>query len=226
VGGLIALLLRGVLPAGVSETNGAKLWVHAGPLSIQPGEFAKIMIIAFVASFLVAKRELFHIAGRRFCGMNLPRARDLAAWAFSVGALTLERELGASLLIFAVVLAIVFGAIARVSWMVVGLAFFLAASVTAYHLYPNVRARVQVWPEPGGYYHGSGYKLSRSRFGLAMGGVGGTGLGAGHPRLAPLANADFIAAAIGEELGLFGLAGVLVLDGRSWLVGKDRVVAS
>jgi cell division protein FtsW (lipid II flippase) len=213
--GLVLLVLPGLLPASVSQVNGAKLWLRLGPASIQPGEFAKILIIVFVAAFLVTKRELFVTAGRRILGVGFPRARDLAplliGWGLSVGVLTLERELGASLLIFGVVLGMIYVATARVSWVLLGLVFFTAAAVTAYYLFAHVRIRVQVWENPFADPSGTGYQVVQALLGLGTGGVGGTGLGGGRPELVPLSNADFIIASLGEELGLFGLAAVLVV---------------
>jgi cell division protein FtsW (lipid II flippase) len=213
--GLGLLLLPGVLPSSLSAINGAKLWLKLPFLTIQPGEFAKIMLIVFFAAFLVAKRDLFMAAGRKVLGLELPRPRDLGpllgALAVAVGVLALESDLGNSLLIFGVVLVMIYIATERAAWVIIGLIPFMGACYLAYHLFGHVRVRVANWINPLADPTGTGYQMSQSLFGLGTGGIFGTGLGAGRPDIVPEANSDFILSSIGEELGLLGLFAVLML---------------
>lgn len=216
--GLFMLALPAVLPSAIAPTvNGAKIWLQAGPLSIQPGEFAKILLLIFFAAFLVSKRDLFIAAGRRVLGIDLPRARDMGpilfCWAVSVMVLVAEKDLGSSLLFFGTVLVMLYVATERAIWVGVGLSLFVVGCLVAYQLFGHVKVRVAAWLDPfsEANYENGGYQIAQSLFGLGTGGVGGTGLGAGRPDIVPYANSDFITAAIGEELGFIGLAAVLLV---------------
>ncbi|PPK68126.1 FtsW/RodA/SpoVE family cell cycle protein [Actinokineospora auranticolor] len=216
--GLFLLALPAFLPSFIAPTiNGAKIWLKVGPLSLQPGEFAKILLLVFFAAFLVSKRDLFMTAGRRLLGVDLPRARDLGpivfAWAVSLGVLVFQKDLGTSLLFYATILVMLYVATERGVWVVLGVGLFIGGAVIAYHLFTHVQQRVANWFDPLATYgaQGGGYQIAQALFGLGTGGVAGTGLGAGRPDLVPLSNTDFIAAAIGEELGFIGLAALLMV---------------
>ncbi|AUI62720.1 FtsW/RodA/SpoVE family cell cycle protein [Amycolatopsis sp. BJA-103] len=215
--GIVALALPAVLPSTLSEVNGAKVWIKLPFFSIQPGEFAKILLMIFFASFLVTKRDLFMVAGKKIVGVELPRARDLGpiliAAAACLGVLVFEKDLGTSLLFFGVTLVMLYVATERVIWVVLGVGFFAVGAIIAYNLFTHVQQRVRNWIDPLATYDdaGGGYQVAQGLFGLGTGGVGGTGLGAGRPDMVPEAKTDFITTAIGEELGFIGLAAMLML---------------
>src|SRR3984893_5100711 len=212
---LVFLAIPALLPASLSEQNGAKIWIRLPGFSIQPAEFSKILLLIFFSAVLVTKRNLFTSVGKHLMGLNLPRPRDLApllaAWVISIGVMVFEKDLGTSLLLYASFLVVVCLATRRFSWVVIGLVLFAAGSVVAYFLFEHVRVRVQMWRDPFSDPDGSGYQIVQSLFSFATGGIFGTGLGNGQPDTVPAASTDFIVAAFGEELGLVGLAGLLML---------------
>jgi cell division protein FtsW (lipid II flippase) len=213
--GLFLLILPAVLPARFSEINGARIWILVAGFSIQPAEFAKILLTIFAAAYLVTKRDVLSLAGRRVLGIDLPRGRDfgplLLAWLICLAVLIRGHDLGTSLLFFGVFVVLLYVATERISWVIVGTLLFAGGAYLSYQLFANVRTRVSVWLDVFHYTDGVGYQVSQSLFGLGTGGMFGTGLGVGHPEIVPLPATDFILTSFGEELGLFGLVALLVI---------------
>ncbi|MCW2637335.1 MAG: rodA [Blastococcus sp.] len=214
--GLALLALPAVLPASISSVNGAKIWIRLAGFSIQPGEFAKICLVVFFAAYLVDKRDVLALASRKVAGIELPRGRDLGpvllAWVISILVLVFERDLGSSLLLFGIFVVMLYVATERASWLLIGLGLFAVGAYVAYRIFSHVQDRVDTWLDPFGHYpNGGGYQLVQSLFGLGTGGLFGAGLGGGRPDQVPVAKSDFIASAVGEELGLFGLVAVIVV---------------
>ncbi len=213
--GLFLLLLPAVLPASMSEVNGARIWIRVAGFSIQPGEVSKIALTIFAASYLVAKRDVLSLAGRRVLGIELPRGRDfgplLAAWLVSIGVLVRDHDLGTSLMFFGLFVVLLYVATERISWVIIGGVLFVGGCYVSYELFGTVKERVDVWLHVFDYLQNQGYQLSQSLFGLGTGGLFGAGLGGGRPDLVPVAKSDYILSSFGEELGLFGLVAILAL---------------
>ena len=217
VAGLVLLVLP-LVPGLGREINGARIWVGVGPLSFQPGEIAKIALAVFFAGYLVVHRDALSLTGPKVLFLRLPRARDLGpillGWAASVGVLVLQRDLGTSLLFFGLFVAVLYVSTERVSWIVIGLALFAAGAVFAATTMSHVRSRVDIWLHPFEPENADrAYQLLQGLYGMANGGLLGTGLDRGRPDIVPFANSDFVYASFGEELGLVGLFAVLLLYG-------------
>jgi cell division protein FtsW (lipid II flippase) len=227
--GLVLLAIPALLPASMSEVNGAKVWISVGSFSIQPGEFAKLAFAVFFAGYLVTKRDVLSLAGRRVLGIDLPRARDLGpvliAWGVSLLILVFETDIGQSALFFGLFVVMLYIATQRTSWLLIGISLFVFGAVAAGKLFSHVGDRFTIWLHPFKYsnvFCGAGnvhvvcvpsYQLAQGMYGMGFGGLFGTGLGHGEPYLTPLVQSDFIITAFGEELGLTGLMALLLIFG-------------
>ena len=211
----IVLLLLPMLPGIGHEEFGAQLWIKVGSFSFQPGELAKLCLAVFFAGYLVESRDSLSMVGKKFLGMRFPRVRDLGPilviWAASMGVLIFQRDLGTSLLYFGLFLVMLYVATGRGSWVAIGLALFAGGALVASQTFSHVQTRVDGWLDPFSDAMGGSYQMVQGLFGLANGGLVGTGLGQGKPHLVPVAQSDFIIASLGEELGLAGLFAILAL---------------
>jgi cell division protein FtsW (lipid II flippase) len=215
-----AALVLLTLPVLFPAVNGARIWIRIAGFSIQPGEFAKVLLAVFFAAYLAANRNALAYAGRRVWRLQLPTGRVLgpivAIWLLSVGVLILERDLGTSLLFFGLFVTLLYVATGRTGWIAVGLLLAVLGAVAVGRLEPHVHSRVQDWLHPFASIdagHGPN-QLAQSLFAFAAGGMLGTGLGLGHSILIGFAaKSDFILATAGEELGLSGLSAIFILYG-------------
>jgi cell division protein FtsW (lipid II flippase) len=238
--GLAAILLL-LLPMapGIGKTvNGARIWIHLGSMSFQPGEVAKVLLVVTFAGYLVLHRDALALAGRRVAMIDLPRGRDLgpilAMWVVSLGILVFQHDLGSSLLFFGLFLIMLYVATERAGWLVVGGTLFIIGSYLTYVFIAHVRERFQLWSDVWAHYGPHTDDLGRqsveTMFGMAWGGLIGRGLGQGDPWRIPFAESDFIFGAIGEELGLTGSIAVILLYGliveralRAALISRDDI---
>ena len=212
----VLLLVLPLAPGIGQEINGARIWVSIGAINFQPGEFAKIAFAIFFAAYLVDKREVLSLSSIRIAGMAFPEARHLGpilvAWSASLLVMVFEKDLGSSLLFFALFVVLLWVSTERPSYLVMSLAMFAVGSTISYNRFGHVRQRVEVWLDPFDDPFGDGFQVTQSAFALADGGITGTGLGTGSPNTEniPAVETDFIFAIIGEELGLLGTTAILI----------------
>ncbi|MYT75809.1 MULTISPECIES: FtsW/RodA/SpoVE family cell cycle protein [unclassified Streptomyces] len=215
---VVAALILMILPIFFPAVNGARIWIQIGGFSIQPGEFAKILLAVFFASYLAANRNALRYTGKKVWRFQFPTMRVFAPilviWLLSVGVLVLETDLGTSLLFFGLFIVMLYVATGRGSWIAIGLVLAAAGAVLVGSFEPHVHSRVQDWLNPFASIdagEGAG-QLAQSLFAFAWGGMLGTGLGMGHSILIGFAaKSDFILATAGEELGLAGLTAIFLL---------------
>ncbi|MFF2276818.1 FtsW/RodA/SpoVE family cell cycle protein [Agromyces sp. NPDC058126] len=221
--GLVAiiLLILPLVPGLGQSRGGAQVWIGFGDIAtFQPGEIAKIALAVFFAGYLVRNRDSLSMVGKKFLGMKFPRARDLGpllvVWALSMAVIVFQRDLGTALLYFGLFLVMLYVATSRLSWVVLGLSLFLAGAIIASQTLDYVGNRFANWLTPFSDERfnadpGGSYQLVQGLFGLANGGLIGTGWGQGRPDLTPVPQSDYIIASLGEELGLAGIFAILAL---------------
>ena len=212
----IVLLILPVVPGLGTDAN-ADVWVSLGFFSFQPGELAKIALGIFFAGYLVRTRESLTSTGTRFLGLTWPRARELGpllvVWLVSLGIIVMQRDLGTGLLIFGMFVAMLYVATGKTSWVLIGVVLAAGGAWVASRFLPYVGNRFTIWLDAFNpdLMDGPSYQLVNGIFGMANGGLLGTGLGQGRPYLTPVSESDYILPALGEELGLIGVFAILCL---------------
>lgn len=221
----VGLLLLPNLPAdwGVPlrglELNGSRLWVVLDlgfiEMQFQPGELAKLGLVVYVAAYLADHQRALREAHRRIGPFRFPEPRQLiplvVAWGASVLILIWQRDLGASLLLFAGFVLLLYAATGAGGYLVAGGLMAGAAGLAAFYAFDHVQRRVVAWLAPFEHYQDEGYQIAQGLFALGSGSLSGAGPGLGRPDLIPNAATDFVFAAVGEELGFAGTVAVLAL---------------
>ena len=209
----VLLIASTFTPLGY-EVNGARLWVSLGPVGFQPSEFARIALIIFFAGYLAETRDLLAATSRTILGVQIPALKYFGpvalVWAASLGLLVFEKDLGSSLLFFAVPLLMLYAATGRIAYVLLGSVLFTIGSLLAFVLFDHVKVRVRAWLDPWAYPDTDGFQILQSIFNIADGGLLGTGLGAGFSQTIPEVETDFVFSAVASELGLLGATAVLL----------------
>ena len=218
----ILLLMLPLLPTDWTvirgaEVNGSRLWVRfevlERTLSFQPGELAKVLLTIFLASYLADRHVAMATTNRSLGPLQLPEPRQFGPVLIAAGAafavLIYQRDLGASLLLFALFIGMIYAATGRAAYLAAGGLLTLGGGVVAYTLFDHVQRRVSSWLLPFDDFTGAGYQIAQSLFALGSGSLTGSGIGLGRPDLIPAAATDFIFAAVAEEMGFAGSIAVL-----------------
>ena len=218
VSGLTGLVLL-VLPfiPGLKADANADVWISIGGLGFQPGELSKIFLAIFFAGYLVRTRESLSSVGKRFAGITWPRMRELGpvivVWLISLGIIVAQHDLGTGVLIFGMFIVMLYVATGKTSWVLIGVVGVVIGIAVVSQFLTYVQNRFDTWInafDPK-LMEDQSYQLTQGIFGLAHGGLLGTGLGQGRPQITPVAESDFIITSLGEELGLIGLFALLCL---------------
>src|SRR6516225_4089268 len=222
--GIVLIALPAFLPSSISEVanTGAKIQIRLGSFTVQPEEFAKLALAASFAGYLVAKRDVLSLAGKRVLGIDLPRGRDLGPIALALLAslllLVFESDIGTSAVFMGMFVAMIYIATSRTSWLLIGFTAFVVGAFLTAKLVAHVGLRFSIWLHPFSTQnlvdgHQPSYQTAQGLYGMANGGLLGRGLGGGQPFWTPLVQSDLVFTAFGEELGLTGAMALLLIYG-------------
>ncbi|MGI8505363.1 MAG: FtsW/RodA/SpoVE family cell cycle protein [Solirubrobacteraceae bacterium] len=221
----LGLMILPRLPVVGYQANGAYLGVRIPGLFVfQPPEFAKIGLVVFLASYLRDTRQLLVVGARRWLGVTIPPLKHfgpvVVIWGLAMAILVVLSDVGSSVMFYGALLAMLYVATNRVSFVVAGL---VAAAVGFWYLgthIPHIHARVETWLHPFDprLYNAplGSFQVANSLFAQAAGGLFGQGFGQavlsmpGGATLLPFPQTDMIYAVIADELGLFGATAVLL----------------
>jgi cell division protein FtsW (lipid II flippase) len=212
--GLLGLtIIWGVNPLGVGD----RLWLSIASLVyFQPSELLKVLLVVFLASYLAEKRELLVMTRMRIGRLRLPPLAYLAPlllmWGFSLVLLIWQQDLGAAILFFGTFLSMLYVTTGRRWYIVVGLGMSVLVALAGYFFIDRIRLRGTIWANPWADPRGDAYQIVQSLLAFASGGLLGSGVGLGYPTpYIPVVHTDFVLAAIGEEWGMLGALGAIVL---------------
>jgi cell division protein FtsW (lipid II flippase) len=214
----IALLVLPAIPGLGATINGATLWVDVGPITFQPGELAKVLIVVFLAGYLRDNREMLSLGYGRL-GVPSPKHFGplLVIWGGAMLVVFQTNDLGGALLLFSIFLVMLYVATGRWAYVAVGATLFVLGAWGLYEVTPHVADRIAIWLDPWEDPYRDGYQLVQSIYAIAGGGLFGVGLGRGvlvtpdGDTYIPYLETDFIYSAIAQELGLTGAAALCLL---------------
>ncbi|MCD9624139.1 FtsW/RodA/SpoVE family cell cycle protein [Rhabdothermincola salaria] len=224
----IGLLLLPLIPGIGREINGSRIWVGLGPVNFQPGEVAKVVLALFFAAYLADQRELIATSVWKLGPLRLPDPKYLGpvviAWLVTLVVMVYQKDLGSSLMFFALFVVMLWVATDRPSFLVLGGGLFAAGAWFAWSAFSHVRQRVDIWLDPWQDPSDSGYQIIQGLFAMGFGGLAGTGLGLGSSVRIPASESDYIFAVVVEQLGLLG--GTVVIVAFLLMVGAGLRIAS
>lgn len=204
--GMACIIILGLPLFFGTEIGGSKNWLVFGPISLQPSEFGKIIIVFFLAAYLSDHRRVLELPVHRFWCLRLPPLRFIAPliciWGMAVLMFVVEKDLGSALLFFGMAVLMTYMATGSKSYVFLAMTFMAVAAALSYAMFGHVRVRFDIWLNPWQDPNGMAYQIVQSLFAIGTGGIWGTGFGFGHPGFIPEVHTDFIFSAIAEEMGL------------------------